>query len=82
VANALSRSFPEPATADTLLTLSSPIPSIIIHLKDFYAQHQNGKALLQKCATNAHMAEKYKFQQGLLYFKERIFVPDVADLRQ
>jgi len=82
VADTLSRSF-SPNDSPTLLSaLSTPIPAIIQHLKEFYFSHPTCAELITKYTTTENNSNTYEFKKGLLYLKGRLFVPDVADLRQ
>ncbi|XP_058753077.1 uncharacterized protein LOC131626262 [Vicia villosa] len=78
VADALSRKL-EPATP-VLLVLSSPLPDLLQTLKQFYTQDSVGQNLMQLA-----IAEKknpaFKVNQGLLYYNNRIFIPEIDDLR-
>ncbi|XP_058742588.1 uncharacterized protein LOC131615102 [Vicia villosa] len=79
VADALSRKFePEPAI---LLALSSPLPDLLHTLKHFYKNDTVGQNLLQ-LATQKSPNNNYSVCHGLLYYKQRLFIPDIAELRQ
>lgn len=82
VADALSRKFSEDIEGQALFAISSPVPSLITQLKDFYATSKEGKELVHKTQTDDHMKTLYRFSHGLLYFKEKLFVPNIADLRR
>jgi len=74
-ADALSRKF---AYEEALLmVVTSPAPQIIYELKQYYATH--GKATLQNLLTSDNEAQLFKYSNGLLYYKERLYVPDFQE---
>ncbi|XP_058742330.1 uncharacterized protein LOC131614797 [Vicia villosa] len=79
VADALSRKF---HTSDCLLlAISSPIPELLATLRHFYAKDTAGQSLAQETTGESNISNFYKFHNGLLYFKEKLFIPDIQDLR-
>ncbi|XP_058734067.1 uncharacterized protein LOC131605768 [Vicia villosa] len=79
VADALSRKF-EPEKS-TLLIFSSPLPDVLNTLKQFYQHDSVGQNLLE-LAKHQSTNTDYRVSQGLLYYKDRLFIPAIADLRQ
>ncbi|XP_058732695.1 uncharacterized protein LOC131604261 [Vicia villosa] len=77
VADALSRKFDKEEAL--LLALSSPVPDLFRTLKKFYQTDRVGQQLLTLASQNS---EEYSISQGLLYFKKRVYVPDLENLRQ
>ncbi|XP_058746621.1 uncharacterized protein LOC131619549 [Vicia villosa] len=78
VADALSRKF---HTSDCLLlAFSSPIPDLLATLQQFYAQDTAGKLLVTQ-HTVENKSSLYQFTKGLLYYKDKLFIPDIEDLR-
>jgi hypothetical protein len=80
VADALSRRHTEEEAV--LFSISSPVPAIINNLRQYYTTNKDGQTLVQKSETDTHMQQSFQFKEGLLYFKDRIFLPDIPDLRQ
>ncbi|XP_058755573.1 uncharacterized protein LOC131628770 [Vicia villosa] len=78
VADALSRKF-EPAPA-TFFALSSPLPDLLQTLKLFYKHDTVGQNFTQ--LVNQNNQNDYSMNQGLLYYKNRLFIPEIADLRK
>jgi hypothetical protein len=78
VADALSRKSTDD-TAALLLIVSSTIPHLLEDLRKFYTSHAQGQQLLQHLTANSDSC--YTFKDGLLFFKERIFIPDLPDWR-
>ncbi|WJX73966.1 hypothetical protein P8452_57684 [Trifolium repens] len=79
VADALSRRH----TEDTaFLSISSPVPTLITNLRHYYTKDTEGRALVLKHTSDPKTQHLFKFLDGLLYFKDRIYVPDMSDLRQ
>ncbi|XP_019418531.1 PREDICTED: uncharacterized protein LOC109329310 [Lupinus angustifolius] len=78
VADALSKcQDDEPAM---LTSLSSPIPSLLEKLHNYYTTNE-GQQLIQKTETYANMKVKFQFSRGLLLYEQRLFVPDIQELR-
>ncbi|PNX96205.1 Ty3/gypsy retrotransposon protein, partial [Trifolium pratense] len=78
VADALSRRHTDEAI---FMSISSPLPTLLANLRQYY-RDQEGKTLVLKSETDANMKQVFRFTDGLLYFKEKIYLPDVSDLRQ
>jgi len=82
VADALSRKHidtTEPAADTTealLLTISSSVPDLLSQFRSFYTTSQAGSQLIAKFTTDPSMQQLYLFKEGLLFFKERIYVPN------
>jgi hypothetical protein len=78
VADALSRRH----TEDTaFLSISSPVPTLITNLRHYYTKDTEGRALVLKHTSDPKTQHLFKFLDGLLYFKDKIYVPDMSDLR-
>lgn len=76
VADALSRKH-APDTATLLLTVSSVVPNILQDLRTFYSSHEQGQQLVSVLPDSN--SSLYTFKEGLLFFKDRIFLPDLPD---
>ncbi|XP_058766993.1 uncharacterized protein LOC131640630 [Vicia villosa] len=76
VADALSRKFEKEGSL--LLALSSPFPDLFTTLKRFYKFDIVGQDLL-KLAFQPNT--DYSISQELLYYKNRVYIPDLEDLR-
>ncbi|XP_058757457.1 uncharacterized protein LOC131630720 [Vicia villosa] len=79
VADALSRKFH--SDDSLLLSLSSPIPDFINTLRQFYMTDRAGQALVSTLTDEKEVHRFYKFSNGLLYYKDKLFIPDIAQLR-
>lgn len=79
VADALSRQFSE--APSLLLSISSPVPSIITQLQQYFKKNEEGKELVSKIQTDSNMQACFTVQDDLIYFKGRFYIPDVLDLR-
>ncbi|XP_058769067.1 uncharacterized protein LOC131642924 [Vicia villosa] len=78
VADALSRKFSEDPL---LMVISSPVPELLSTLKAFYSTDPAGKDLVRQMTQQHNDQENFTFIQGLIYHKDRIFIPDLAELR-
>jgi len=78
VADALSRKFSD--TSASLLAVTSTVPAIIQYLRDYYSANKTSQELVAKSQEDEQMKDKYRFTNGLLYFKGRLFIPQVVDL--
>lgn len=78
MADALSRK----AETLLLLTSSSPVPTLISQLQQFYASVTEGTELAKRHLEENNEAQHYKFSKGLLYYKDRLFISAHQDLRQ
>ncbi|XP_058757747.1 uncharacterized protein LOC131631003 [Vicia villosa] len=81
VADALSRR-PTEDDAAVLLSISSPVPHLIKELKIHYNTTQEGKDLLNKIQTDTAMQTTFQIKDGLVFFKDRIFIPSKTDFRE
>ena len=72
---ALSRKFSD--TSASLLTVTSTVPAIIQHLRDYYSANKTDQELVAKSQEDEQMKDKYRFTNGLLYFKGRLFIPQL-----
>lgn len=79
VVDALSHKF----TTDTpiFVSISFLVPKILTTLQHYYAKHIDGKEWVKKCATKETMKEFFRFNNGFLYFKDKLFIPNYVDLR-
>nr|KYP41448.1 Retrotransposable element Tf2 [Cajanus cajan] len=80
VADTLSR--PEDVPDQILLALSSPIPTFLQQWKNYFTSDPAGQATVLRFIHNTHLGHTYSFREGLLYFHNRLFVPEVCDFRQ
>nr|KYP44660.1 Retrotransposable element Tf2 [Cajanus cajan] len=80
VADALSRCHSDAPLTFTALT--SPVPHILDTLRSYYSSDPVGIALVDKCTSDTNARSHFHFQQGLLMFNNKVFVPDVHDLRR
>nr|KYP41059.1 Transposon Ty3-G Gag-Pol polyprotein [Cajanus cajan] len=76
VADSLSR--PEPAPP-ILFHISSPVPTFIQPWQEYFKSE--GQMLVTKLLQQNPEQEVFTFHNGLLYFKSRLFVPDIQDFR-
>jgi hypothetical protein len=80
VADALSRK--DASSEPALLSLSSAVPSLIARLQHYYTTNPEGQQLIHKISTEENTSPHYNIKDQLLYFKNRLFVPDIPDLRR
>ncbi|PNX96526.1 transposon Tf2-1 polyprotein, partial [Trifolium pratense] len=80
VADALSRRHTEEEAV--LFSISSPVPTILNNLREFYMKDKEGQTLVQKVETDTQMQQSFRLKDGLLYFKDKIYLPDIPDLRK
>lgn len=79
VADTLIRKY---TTTESLLFLtSSPIPYLISTLRECYAKDRVGQSVISKLLINESYQIHYKFSNGLLFYKEKIFIPDIKRIR-
>ncbi|XP_058733853.1 uncharacterized protein LOC131605523 [Vicia villosa] len=78
VADALSR---KPEETSLMFAISSTIPTFLSHLQQYYTENKTGQDFVTKCLNNQKMQTHFEFKQGLLYFKNRIFLPDDLEFR-
>lgn len=75
VADTLYRKYEDSANhASESLAISSPVLTFVEQLRQFYTQHDVGKALLAKWQTDEDMRNQFRIYDGLLYFGERLFI--------
>jgi hypothetical protein len=79
VADALSRRYE--ASEPVYHGVSICQPLLLQQLQDFYATHEVGKLLLIKFDGDQEQHRHFSVQQGLLYFKGRLFIPLEKELR-
>lgn len=79
VADALSR-IDESPTDGLRYSLSSPIFPLLSELQLFYSTNTAGIQLITKIQEDSQMQQHFSFRAGLLYFKDRIFIPAEAGL--
>nr|KYP31763.1 Retrotransposable element Tf2 [Cajanus cajan] len=80
VVDALSR--PTDSPDSVLLALSSLIPAFLHQWQNFFQSDLDGKALIHKLTTDTQLGDKYTVRDGLLYFQNCLFVPEVFDFRR
>lgn len=76
-ADALSRKFSN--DEPLLFALTSPVPQILSKFKQYY--NQQGHDLVHTLLATNTESQLYKFTKGLLYYKDRLFVPKFKDWR-
>jgi hypothetical protein len=81
VADALSRKYSDLDNEVLLLSISSSVPTIISSLQQYYKNDISGKTLVSKISTEKEQHQHYFFKEGLVYFKDRLYIPDTPDLR-
>lgn len=79
VADALSRIEEENPTP-IFAALSAPSCSIASQLQHFFTHNTAGQQMLNKLQTDQNMQQKFSMKSGLLYFKDRIFIPSESGL--
>lgn len=82
VADALSRKYVDPTSDNICMTLSSTLPALITSLQQYYSEDSSGKELVAKVEQDVSMFTDYWVTGGLVYFKNKIFIPDAQGLRQ
>ncbi|KAL0405381.1 UNVERIFIED_CONTAM: Retrovirus-related Pol polyprotein from transposon.6 [Sesamum latifolium] len=80
VADALSHVSTE--STGSYLAVSSPIPLWLDRLRIFYASHPSGQRLLQLVSPSARPHCPFKERAGLLYHKDRLYIPPDSGLSQ
>lgn len=79
VADALSR-IPADSTTTCFSALSSPSSSLISQLQDFFLHNPEGQKLVSKVTADSTMQQNFTYKAGLIYFKDRLFVPKESNL--
>ncbi|MCH83875.1 enzymatic polyprotein, partial [Trifolium medium] len=80
VADALSRREDPPQAM--LCAIAECQPLLLDTLRNFYASHPTGMVLAAKFQDTKHADSVFCFKQGLLFHKDRLFVPLETDLRK
>lgn len=80
VADALSR-VNEAPVAEFCAIISSPSSPLISQLQSFFATNIAGQKLLTKAQDDTKMQQHFTHKSGLLYFKNRLFIPEESGLR-
>jgi len=81
VADALSRKHSE-VIASLLMTVSSTFPHILQNLRSFYSKNEQGRKLIEESTQATSSNSHYSFKDGLLFFQDRIYIPDLPVWRQ
>lgn len=82
VVDALSRKHSEDEDDDSLLlSVSSSVPGILQDMRKFYKQNEQGQKLVTGSLSTNNYIQYYSFKEGFLFFKDRIFIPDLHDWR-
>ena len=79
VADALSRQVPAPEAIFT--AVSTCQPQLVNQLHQFYVSHPVGISLLTKFYQDDSGRSQFAVKQGLLYYKDRLFIPQETGLR-
>lgn len=74
VADALSQ-IPEVSAMMIFANISSVAPPLFLELQQFYSSHPVGLKLVIKAQSDSEMQGKFSYTGGLLYFKDRMFIP-------
>ncbi|MCH84977.1 hypothetical protein A2U01_0005816, partial [Trifolium medium] len=81
VVDALSRKHSDQEDQSLLLSISSAIPTLLTRLQQYYSSDK-GVSFVSKITTDADMTQNYRYKEGLVYFKERIYIPEIPELRR
>ncbi|PNX92586.1 Ty3/gypsy retrotransposon protein, partial [Trifolium pratense] len=81
VADALSRKNTDAESAGLLLSVSSTVPVLLSTLREYYKKDTKGQDLVFKIVTAKESTQQYSFKEGLVYFKNRLFLPEGNNLR-
>lgn len=79
VVDTLSRS--QPASEAVFAAISTSKSTLLEQLQQFYDQTEVGRILLSKIQNNDEDSTLFCVQQGIIYFKGRIFIPSETELR-
>jgi len=71
----------EPPTLLVLLVVSSPIPTIFKELQQFFTTIE-GTNLIRSFTNNQPLPNQFSTSQGLLFFRNRIFLLQVHDFHR
>lgn len=63
-----------------LFTLSSPVPDLLQQFQQYFASTR--KEWTHKLLSLDFVQQHYKFQNSVLYYMSRLFVPDFSDWRR
>nr|KYP65719.1 Transposon Ty3-G Gag-Pol polyprotein [Cajanus cajan] len=58
-----------------------PDTDIVEQLKNFFSTHANGLALVRQLSSVTHATPHFTVSHGLVYFKNRLFIPEIPSLR-
>jgi hypothetical protein len=64
-----------------LMSISSTIPAIISSLQQYYRKDENGQTLVSKIVNEEDTTQQYSYKEGLVFFKDRVYIPESSDLR-
>jgi hypothetical protein len=81
VADALSRKHSDDTTS-LFMSISSTIPHLLQDLHQYYRKNEQGRKLVEDSTQQENSNPLYNFKNGLLFFKDRIYIPDLPDWRQ
>jgi hypothetical protein len=81
VADALSRKHTDLEPETLLLTISSTVPALITTLQRYYKTDKQGQDMVSKILSGTDQTQAYSFKDELVYFKNRLYIPDSSDLR-
>ncbi|MCH83963.1 transposon Tf2-1 polyprotein, partial [Trifolium medium] len=79
VADALSRKSEVPEAVFQALSLCQPL--LLQQLRTFYESHVVGQQLLLKFREGNTVSSAFSIRQGVLYYKDRLFIPAKSLLR-
>lgn len=80
VADALSRITSDDPPVYTAISTCQPL--LLTQLQEFYQLHEGGKLLFEKLtSTNRQTPSPFTRQQGIVFYKGRMFIPEESDLR-
>jgi hypothetical protein len=80
VADALSRQYTA-EDSSMFLAITTTVPKILQELRNFYLHNTQGKTLLSELLHSTNPDLHYTFRDGLRFFKNRIYIPDLPGWR-
>lgn len=71
-----------PVESMLLLSISLVVPSLLNQLRQYCSAKEEGKTYIVLYSTNPIFTSKFEFWNGLIMFKERIFILHAYEWRQ
>ncbi|GAU18789.1 hypothetical protein TSUD_80780 [Trifolium subterraneum] len=81
IADALSRQHSDPEPAVLCMTISSTVPTLLSSLQQYYSTDKDGQVLVSQLAKATNQNTSYSFRGGLVYFRNKIYIPKNLELR-